>query len=52
MIFFNLWALRETNHALHLLGWGPLGGAEFAEGDATKHKSVKRSAFSLNEGNW
>ena len=25
-------------------------GAEFGEGDATKQKSVKRSAFSLNQG--
>ena len=25
-------------------------GAEFGEGNATKQKSVKRSAFSLNEG--
>ena len=30
--------------------WGALIGTEFGEGYATKQKSVKRSAFSLNEG--
>ena len=27
-----------------------LDGTEFGEGDATKQKSMKRNAFSLNEG--
>ena len=42
---------KETRSASECFRYGPTSvGREFWEGDATKQKSVKKSAFSLNEG--
>ena len=44
---YELWDF----HSYLLFCWDfPLIGTEFGEEDATKQKSVKKSAFSLNEG--
>ena len=40
---------RNTNLVCRIVS-APKFGAELGEGDETMQKSVKRSAFSLNEG--
>ena len=40
----------KIQSAIFVLQEKPIFGTEVGEGDATKQKSVKRSAFSLNEG--